>query len=145
MQHLLVALDVSDHARRVLAVAAGLAMRLGADLSILHVAAPDPDFVGFDAGPQSVRDVRAREVRAEHRQLEQWASDCRERGMGSRSLLVQGPTTETILAQAEKLGADMLVVGTHSKGKLARSILGSVSETLVKDSPRPVLIVPRTQ
>ena len=54
--------------------------------------------------------------------------------------LVCGPPA-TVLAQVAR-GADLLVVGSHGRGALARAFLGSVSQRLAQHPPCPVVIVP---
>lgn len=144
MNDILAALDLSEHSEVVLAIAADLAVKTGAPLTLLHLAASDPDFVGFDAGPQSVRDARARELHQEHRQLQEWADRERAKGIDTRALLIAGPTAEGILSEAKKLGAQMIVLGSHSRSRLSEIFLGSVSTGVLKASPIPVLVVPRT-
>jgi nucleotide-binding universal stress UspA family protein len=109
---------------------------------LLHVAAPDPDFVGFEAGPQSVRDDRAGELRGEHRELQRRAETLRRQGIDAEAFLVQGPTVDTILDRLEHLGADLLVLGSHGHGALHRMLLGSVSRGVLRRTTRPVLVVP---
>jgi nucleotide-binding universal stress UspA family protein len=43
---------------------------------------------------------------------------------------------------AEEVGADLVVVGTHGRGGVAATVLGSVARTLCHTSRRPVLVVP---
>jgi len=142
MKRILAAVDYSEFSPRIVGAAAELAERFDADLWLVHAAAPDPDFVGFEVGPDSVRDKRARELRSEHRQLQQFATDLRDRGLRAHALLVQGPTVETIIAEATKLDAQLIVVGSHGRGMLMRAVLGSVSEGLVRHASCPVLVVP---
>jgi nucleotide-binding universal stress UspA family protein len=52
-----------------------------------------------------------------------------------------GDTVEAILAAADDVGADLIVVGSNDKGFLQRLFSGSVSEGLVRSSTRPVLVV----
>lgn len=52
-----------------------------------------------------------------------------------------GETVDAILAAADNVGADLIVVGSSDKGFLARLFSGSVSEQLVRKAPRPVLVV----
>jgi len=143
MNEILVALDLSEHSEAVLSTATELAGRLGARLTILHVAAPDPDFVGFEAGPQTTRDTRAHALRDEHRRIQEWAEQRRARGLEVRALLIQEPTVEGILGEAARSGADLIVVGSHSRGVLARALLGSVSQGVLREASCPVLVVPR--
>ena len=145
MNEILVALDLSEHSEDVLRFAAELAGRMGSRLTLLHLAAPDPDFVGFEAGPKSVRESRASELHNEHRKLQAWADQQRSDGIDSRALLVQGPTVEGIIAEAKKLNANLIVLGSHSKSRISELVLGSVSHGVLKSSPIPTLIVPHTR
>lgn len=52
-----------------------------------------------------------------------------------------GDPVRAITAAAEDTGADLIVVGSRDKGFLQRLFSGSVSEDLVRESPRPVLVV----
>ena len=142
MRKLLAALDFSDVTDRVVEEAAALAEAFGAELTLIHVAAPDPDFVGYEAGPDTVREARADELRAEHRQLQQMADGLRERGIPSKALLIQGPTVEKILDEAIQIGASTIVIGSHGHGALRRVLLGSVSEGVVRGASCPVYVVP---
>ena len=142
MKEILVALDFSGQAEPVLEVAAELARGLGAELTIVHVAAPDPTFVSLSAGPQTVRDTRAEELHEEHDQLRAWAEALTERGIPTKSLLIQGSTADAILSEAERLEVDLIVVGSHAKGAISRIVLGSVSESVIRSTRCPVLVVP---
>ncbi len=93
---LLVALDFSDVTDQQLLIVARLAAP-NRQIYLLHVAEPDPSFVGFEAGPDEVRAQVAREFHQEHEQIQAMAARLREAGFDARALLVQGPTIETIL------------------------------------------------
>lgn len=138
---LLVALDFSDVTEEQLVIVARLAAP-NRQIYLLHVAEPEPSFVGFDAGPDEVRDQVAREFHQEHEQIQAMAARLREAGFDSKALLVQGPTIETILAEAEKVGAEAIVVGSHGHGKLYDFAVGSVSSGVIRKSSVPVLVVP---
>ena len=99
-------------------------------------------FVGFEAGPQSVRDARANELRNEHRAFQQQAKEICGKGVDAEAYLIQGPTVDTILEQADHLQADLLVLGSHGHGALYRALLGSVCEGVLRRTNIPVLIVP---
>ncbi|GAG43809.1 unnamed protein product [marine sediment metagenome] len=142
MKKLLAALDFSPVSDQVAAQAAFLAEAFSAELTLLHVAAPDPDFVSYEAGPQTVRDTRARKLSDEHRKLQELADELRGRGIPTKALLIQGPTVETILDETKKLGADTIVIGSHGHGALHRALLGSVSEGVVRQASCPIHVVP---
>lgn len=140
---ILVPVDFSDSTRGVIDFAASLARAFSAKLWLLHAAAPDPDFVGYDAGPQTVRDQVASELRGEHKDLQREADALREAGLDAVALMVQGPTVEVILGEADRLGVDQIVMGTHGRGAVKRALLGSVSEGVLHKSACPVTVLPR--
>lgn len=142
MNCVLAAVDFSDATPGVVDQAAILARALGAELVILHVAAPDPDFVGYETGPQSVRDQLAEHYHREHRQLQDWERETRERVPGCRALLVRGPTVEKILDQVRNLDAGWVVLGSHGHGALHNLLVGSAAEGVLRQSPVPVVVVP---
>ena len=142
MRNILAAVDFSPVTKHVIDRAAELARGLGAKLWLVHVAAPEPIFVGYDAGPQTVREHRAVELHAEHRDLQAKAEELRGKGLEATALLVQGPTVETLLAEAERLEIDLFVVGSHGHGRLYDVLVGSTSDGLLRRAGRPVLVVP---
>lgn len=142
MRRILAALDFSAVTRAVVEQAASLAGAYGAELTLLHVAAPDPAFVGYDVGPQTVRDARARELRTEHRGLQDLAEELRGRGLRAQARLVQGPAVETLLREARELGAEAIVLGSHGHGAVYDVLVGSVARGVLRQAPCPVLVVP---
>ena len=142
MKTILAAVDFSPVATDVVARAAELAKAFGATLWLVHVAAPDPDFVGYDSGPQSVRRTVAAELHDVHRRLQELSAELRTTGLECTGLLVQGSTQETIVREAERLEADLIVLGSHGYGAIRRALLGSVSEYVLHHAHRPLLILP---
>lgn len=140
MLKIAVALDFSDSTQQILDCAKQLAGAPDSELWLLHVEAPEPDFVGYDVGPQSVRDNVASEIHKDHAELQSLAEDCRTEGLKAKALLLQGPTVETLADQAALLKADFLVVGSHGHG-LKQLILGSVSDGLLRKAHCPVVVV----
>jgi nucleotide-binding universal stress UspA family protein len=136
----LACVDFSPATDQVAREACVLAARSGAPIHLLHVAAPEPDLVGYEN--RRVRDRRAGELRGEHRELEELAARLRVDGVPTTPMLVEGSTVETILAEAERLGADLVVVGSHGYGSVHRFLVGSTVDQLVRRSDRPVVVVP---
>ncbi len=54
----------------------------------------------------------------------------------------EGEPVAEILETAERFDCDLLVMGDHSKGRLAYTFLGSTAEKVLRRSRRPVLVVP---
>lgn len=69
----------------------------------------------------------------------------RARAAGARAtfLVWEGEPAETILAAAESERADLIVIGSHERGRLGRLVLGSVSERVAEAARCKVVIVPR--
>ena len=140
--NLLVAVDFSAVTERVIDTAAVLARACGGTITILHVARPEPDFVGYEAGPQSVRDQVATEFRSQRRALHEHAERLRTAGVEATPMVVQGRIAETIVDLAVRGGAALIVVGTHGRGAMMDLLVGSVSEGVIRRSPIPVVVVP---
>jgi len=138
----LACVDLSPISEAVLACAARLARGLETELVAIYVAPPEPEFVGYAAGPQSVRDQVAERLRAQHRELEARVRTLTNGGLSAKALMVQGPTTETILSHAERLGAELIVVGSHGHGKLHDLLVGSVADGVLRRASAPVVVVP---
>ena len=114
----------------------------GREIHLLHVTEPDPSFVGLEAGPEEVQHQVASELQRAHDELDALANRLRAKGHAVRTLLVPGPTVQTILEQAEKLDAELIVMGSHGRGKLFDLVVGSVSAGVIRKSRVPVLVVP---
>lgn len=140
--NLLVLLDLSTSTAAVLRAAKVWAGRLSAKVWLLHVAAPDPDFVGYELDTPTMRDVVAKRFHDEHRQLEAAARELRTAGLDTTSLLVQGPTVEAILKEAAKLQADAIIAGSHGHGAIHDLLVGSTIREVIRHSTRPILLIP---
>jgi nucleotide-binding universal stress UspA family protein len=141
MKNIVVAVDFAEETERVIEAAREFAEAFSAQLWLVHAAAPDPDFVGYEAGPQSVRDAVASGLREEHRRLQQLAEGLRAANIDTTALLVQGPTVQILLAEAKRLEADHIVIGSHGHGAIYRTVLGSVSAGVLHKAPCSVTVV----
>ncbi len=142
MKHILVCVDFSDATDAVAEQGIVMARAQGAEVRLLHVAAPEPDFVGYEAGPPTVRDDVAKGLRDEHRSLAAVAERFSAAGVVVKPLMVQGPTVQTILDHARRFDAGLVVVGSHGHGALFQLLAGSVTEGVLRRSRAPVLVVP---
>jgi nucleotide-binding universal stress UspA family protein len=60
----------------------------------------------------------------------------------SKILIPLGHPVEEILKAADEEGCDAIVLGTHGKGFLRHTFLGSVAEDVLKRTRKPVFIIP---
>ena len=142
MKNILLALQLDDDEDLLLIKAQELARAFGAKVWLLHIAAPDPDFVGYEVGPQYIRDSRADELKQEHRLLQEYAEALTQQGIAAEGLLIQGTTEEMILTETDKLGIDLIIMGHHDHGLMYKLFVGSVSTQIINKSDIPVMIVP---
>lgn len=142
MKTILVPVDFSDCVPDVLATTAELAKALVAKVVLLHVAAPEPEFIGYEPGPQSVRDSLARELVQEHKEIHELQKHLSEKGIEATALVIQGYPVEKIATEAEKISATMLIMGSHGHGALRHLLVGSVTEGVMRRVTCPVLVVP---
>jgi nucleotide-binding universal stress UspA family protein len=142
MKNIFVPLDLKAECQAVVDQAASMAQGFGSTLWLEHVAAPDPEFAGYEAGPQYIRDMRADELKEEHKTLMGFVKDLKAKGIEARALLIHGPTAETILKEAERLHADLIVMGTHGRRGLAKAFMGSVCDEVLRANRFKVLVVP---
>jgi nucleotide-binding universal stress UspA family protein len=73
------------------------------------------------------------------RELEEFLAPARAAGIRAETLITEGHVSSTILEFARKQPADLLVMGTHGQGGLERLVLGSVTESVLRKAPCPVL------
>ncbi|MGH8251280.1 MAG: universal stress protein [Steroidobacteraceae bacterium] len=140
--NILAGVDFSPVTAQMLATIRQIAAISPVQIWLLHVAPPDPAFVGYSAGPETVRNQVAGEHHARHRELQQLAEGLRADGVETTALLVQGPTVATLIAEAERLEAALIVLGSHGHGAIYSMLVGSVAEGVVRSSKIPVLLVP---
>lgn len=139
---LLATLDLATTTPAVLREARLWARRLSAELFLIHVTPPDPDFIGYGPGPESVRLAVAHKFQRAHTTIEKAAVELRKEGIDTTALLLQGPTAETILREADHLSVDAILMGSRAHGSLHEMLVGSVSKGILQHSTRPVLLIP---
>ncbi|MDX1477686.1 MAG: universal stress protein [Saprospiraceae bacterium] len=144
-RNILALVDFSDVTPRLVDKAGELAALYRAKCWLIHVTAPDPDFIGYGVGPQHERDHRAEELREEHRQLQVLKQDLEAKGVTCDALLIQGDLPHTVMEEADKLKADLIVLGSHGRSMLYELLVGSVCEYLLKHSTVPLIVVPSRQ
>lgn len=122
-----VAYDRSDTADRALAWAIEEQQRSGCALRVVEVFDPNPLETAVLPVPPAVTDAALREARDE------LAKSVAARGAtASVDLLLARRPGPALLEAAQQWGADLIVVGTHGRTGIARVVLGSIAEYLVR-------------
>jgi len=143
IQHILVPHDFGAPAESALVYALGLAEKLGARVTVLH--AYEVPAYGFpDAVVASFEFASEVERRATDT-LEKIRSRTRGSSGEVETMLRRGTPWAEIVAVAESLPADLIVMGTSGRTGMPRLLLGSVAEKVVRMAPCPVLTVHAAQ
>jgi nucleotide-binding universal stress UspA family protein len=110
---------------------------------VLHVAAPEPDFVGFDlpGGPYDAA-IRAADLERLADELEAVAGVLRDQGVVAQGELVSGPTVATIVERSTAPDVAMIVIAGRRHNVVHRVMLGSVVSSVLKHTELPVVVVP---
>jgi nucleotide-binding universal stress UspA family protein len=137
-KHILVPTDFGPSAEAALDLAIDLAKTWNAQLTLFHVAEIPPfAYAGMEYSPDFVTPI----LDAGTAQLEDLKKKVVARCPNVTTECKLGFPREEILARAEAVGADLIVMGTHGRRGLSRVFLGSVAERVVRLSRVPVLTV----
>jgi nucleotide-binding universal stress UspA family protein len=133
--------DFSRHSARALRYAAALARVKGATLTVVY--AVDPLLSTAAATAYNSRAI-ASSARAELQRFLRSALR-KQRPPGVRIIVEIGTPAATVLSVAQRLSADVVVVGSQGLTGLKKAFFGSTTEAILRRSPVPVLAVPRTR
>ncbi len=133
-KRMVVGLDGSSAAEGVLRDAADLARATGATLHVVAVKSPKPRLTIHpgDAFPVPEEDPRP--------YVEAAADVLAAKGLLALPTVRVGDAADEILALARETGAGLICLTTHGRTGLARQLLGSVAESVLRDAPCPVLL-----
>ncbi|MCB0165773.1 MAG: universal stress protein [Anaerolineae bacterium] len=129
---ILLATDLTDTSRAAESTAFALAKRLQVKLVMLHVILERASF-GMATTLPELNDPA--ELTRQLQALGQSEAPEAER------LILSGSPAETIVNVAKSESVDLIVVGTEGRKGIARAVLGSIAEAVVRDAPCPVMVV----
>ena len=135
-RHILVAVDGSEQSSWAADAAGRLARDLGAKLTLVHVAGV-PMMLAGEIG--YVQYPPTCDTREDGEQMLRQAAAKAPAGVEVEQLMHEGDAKHQIVAAAKDVGADLIMMGRHAKGPLARMMLGSVAEYVVRHAHCPVL------
>lgn len=134
----LIATDLSSHADDALVLVAGLAMPAGSAVRIVHVIEPFPAINAL--APATMLTLAAEGERELMTELDRKAAMFRERAVVVQTALVIGRPADMIVDEAQRFHADLVVMGSRGRRRVAATLLGSVSAEVVDRAPCPVLV-----
>lgn len=143
MKKILVPIDFSEIATNALRHAGELAAREGAELVALYADRfePPPEFTSRDV-PSVAHSIDQSRKRA-HEELERCVGQNVPGNVKTQVIVVEDLPVPAIIGYAKRNAIDLIVMGTHGRGRIASVFLGSVAERVVAESPVPVKTIRR--
>ena len=137
-RRILVPTDFTELSNRAVDWAIELAASVGASVTVMHSYAI-PIVAFSDSALIPTTQVATGLGHAAQTALDAAVNVRRDRGVPLEGVLREGEAWEEIQAVAESMDADLIVLGTHGRQGLARVLLGSVAEHVIRTSHRPVV------
>ncbi|MBI4416809.1 MAG: universal stress protein [Euryarchaeota archaeon] len=134
-RRILVGYDGSDEANKALDMAVGIAKAGNAALVVQHVITVAPEAIETGVLEWEAIEHAAASV------LDGAIARVRAAGVEAERVLSRGDAARFIVREAEARGADLIVVGSLGRGRMARLLVGSVADKLVRTATVPVLVV----
>lgn len=139
-EHVLVPVDGTEFAKKVIARAVEIGVPFGARYTLLRVVSPSLPLGWPYAATDFPRDGVAERVRA-RRELDGVAEGLRSQSIrATTEVITDTDPARAILEYAEWHGVDLIAMTTHGRRGLSRLALGSVAEAVARESKVPVLL-----
>ncbi len=146
IQTILIPLDFSSCAANVALRGGAIARQLGAAPILLHVVPPPelpldakiPIGEGPDARERTVEELLLGSARL---RLERYVELLGDHAHPPRTIVRIGPVAETIVDEADECDAGLIVMGTRGRTGIARVVLGSVADQVVRIADVPVTTI----
>jgi nucleotide-binding universal stress UspA family protein len=151
-ERILVALDDSELAERILPHVEALARALGSTLIVLRATTP-PETLIAELNAEAMLPAagiidREPLIEAERERVNGYLKAIVERlrasGLSAQAERPEGPAADAILRRADEVNADLIAMTTNGRTGLGRMVFGSVAGEVVRRSPRPLLVVGMT-
>jgi universal stress protein A len=136
LRRILIPVDFSECSRKALHYATALAKQFQAEILLLHVLEVPPVPVqAFEAAY-----MEAPPAESVQNELSKWQAET-ESAVSLKTMVCSGSASREIVRTADENNMDLIVIGSHGRTRLARLILGSTAERVVRHAPCPVLVV----
>ena len=143
MKTIVALVDFSDLTFKVLKQAHTLAKAFDREVIILHTIPNDATLVDTEMiDPFTTQDPSPKVVRKHYSQLLEMRDSIIKWGVRATVRQLNGADVMDALAEARKLKADIIILGSHHHSAFYNMLVGSVTSEVLKRAPCPVLVVP---
>ncbi|MEI6714674.1 MAG: universal stress protein [Verrucomicrobiota bacterium] len=138
---ILVPVDFSPVTPAIYETAAALATRMKAAVLVLHVCEKEAEYqqITSPAGNTADKAPTGSDVSGH---LNEAFAFFKGQGLTVDTTIRSGEIVSTILAEADRRGAGLIVMASHGHGALYSLLVGSTTEGVIRNSKVPVMIVP---
>ncbi|MBC7110578.1 MAG: hypothetical protein PWR13_262 [Archaeoglobi archaeon] len=134
---ILLPVDGSECSKKAALHAFSIARSYGGEIFAVHVIDIEEEFLTGTYYEELLQKLKERGQKI----LEEIERMAEEHGIKVQKIIKTGNEAEEILEAAEEVKADLIVMGSHGKSALAKFLIGSVSERVIRHSKIPVLTV----
>jgi len=136
---ILVSTDFSDISIRAFFSAVDLASQLGATLQVIHIV-QIPPLNTPASGNENIEALEAEEERMAKESMQKLIQQAGQ-DLEITTRIVHGNPVAQIESMAKEIHADLIVMGTHGRTGMSHLIMGSVAESVIRNSEVPVMCV----
>jgi len=148
IKRVLYATDLSENSMYAFRYAVNTIEKHDAEMIVLHVIEEIPPAMwAYGVLDRDVADIKDGAVEALNHRLDEFCKnelrekpECLKRIKGGE--VKKGYPADEILRTADEQNCDVIIMGTHGKGLLTHTFLGSVAERVLRRSRKPVFIIP---
>ncbi|XOF32487.1 MAG: universal stress protein [Candidatus Electrothrix sp. YB6] len=146
IQTIITPVDFSDNADMIAESAGYVAGKFGAELHLVFVVQTFEDYSGFFVPPVNLPNLEEELFKSAQERMDEFVDGKKEDMMKAgaaavHSSVVSGDVGEEILAYAQGVSCDLIVMGTHGYKGLERIMFGSVADKVVKNACCPVMTI----
>ncbi|WP_245942536.1 universal stress protein [Candidatus Colwellia aromaticivorans] len=140
MQKILVPINFSNDNEQIIQKSMQMAKAFSSSIYLVHVEQPIKDSSGRDNGDPIVE--MNNHYPDETAKLNALAHRIRDEDIETHAIFIEGVPSLSILDLAQKISAELIVMGTHGHAMITSLLLGGLSQAIIKESECPVLLVP---
>ncbi len=140
--NILVPLDGSRRAERILPYVQEMAQKFNARMTLLQVVDLNLSLrIPYESMAYSVADDAERRIKEAESYLRSVEGSVTCQGLGCRSVVESGAIADTILEVAQRVNADLIAMASHGRTGLGRVFYGSVASAVLAKADRPLLLI----
>lgn len=134
-------IDFSESSEKVFPFALEMAQKFDAKLCLLFVATDISHLITTDLSRDMLMSTVAEIARVGENQMRAFCDKQLSGFSNYETKVVTGSPGDEILKFADEQSIDLVVMGTHGRKGLDRTLMGSVADDIIKNSPAPVLTI----